>query len=390
MTTNTFLTANRIAARALPILQNQLVFPALSYNDYSTAYAKEGDTIQVKRPAVFVADEFDGSSINLQDVNPYPIFVKMDKIADVSVEVTAAELALELNDFAREILDPAVVAIAEKINADGLKLYKYVPNFVGTSGSTPDALADIAQARKALNKSKAPMGDRSGVFDPDADALLSIVDAIVNADKSGSTQALREGAIGRIQGIDTFMSQAVKTHTAGAYSALADVTAVADVSAVNAVDATTGLKYTAVVLESTAGASTAVLLKGDIINITDDDGTVNQVTVIEDTAAAIAGDVTAKVYPALAADCTGTAVTFPDVTAGAHVANLAFNKNAFGFVTRPMAALAGADSSSIAFGGLTMRVSIQGDISSKKTIMSIDVLYGYAALYPELATRILG
>lgn len=380
---NTFLTAKDIAREALPVLQNQLVFPALVNPNYSSTFGKKGDTIQVERPAVFIADEF-GSTINLQDINPFPVLVKMDKIADVSVEVTATQMALNLADFNRQVLQPAVVAIAEKINSDGLNLYKWVPNFDGTSGTTPDALEDIANARKALNNAKAPMMDRYGVWDPDADAKLSIVDAIVNAEKSGSTQALREGAIGRVQGINNYMSQSVKTHTAGGYTALADVKVTAD-NANNAVDATTGFTYSSFVLTSTAGASTAKLEQGDLINVNG-----AQYTVIAQTAAAIAGVVTAKVFPAITADLTAVSVTFPDVTARAHVANLAFNRNAFGFVTRPLEPAIGVDSSVTSFGGLTMRVTMGYDMDTKKQIMSIDVLYGYAPLYPELAVRILG
>jgi len=381
---NTFLTMKNIARAALPVLQEQLVFPSLVYTDYSNDYVTKGDTIQVKRPAVFVADEF-GSSINLQDINPHPINVTMDTIADVSVEVTAKQLALEIEDFKKEVLEPAMVAIAEKINSDGLLMYKYVNSYEGTSGTTPDDVEDIANARKRLNKNKVPMMDRKAVWDPDADAKLSIVDSIINAEKSGSTLALREGAIGKVQGINNYMAQSVKTHTAGGYTALADVTATVDVSAVNTTDTTTGYKYTPVPLTSAAGASTAQLLKGDLVLI----GT-NQYTVIEDTAAAVAGVVTAKLYPQLTADLSGDAVTFPDVSAGGHVANLAFHPKAFAYVTRPLQPTPGAESYTVNFNGLTLRVTMDYDIDSKKTVMSIDTLYGWAATYPELATRILG
>jgi len=382
---NSMLTMQNIARMALPILEEQLVFPNLINKDYSNDFVKKGDTIQVKRPAVYVADEF-GGTVNLQDVNPYPIYVKMDTIADVSVEIGSAEMALEMHDFENDVIRPAVTAIAEKINQDGLAQYKYVNSFTGTAGTTPDGLDDIANARKNLNNNKAPMGGRNAVWDPDADSKLSIVDAIVNAEKSGSTEALREGAIGRIQQINNFMSQAVKTHTAGGYTALADVKATVDVSAVNATDATTGYKYTPLTLESTAGASTAKLLKGDLLVIAG-----NSYVVIEDTAAAIAGDVTAKVYPQLTADLSAVAVTFPDVTAGGHVANLAFHPKAFAFVSRPLEApQGGADSYTTNYNGLTIRVTRGYDMSTKKEQISFDVLYGYATPYPELATRILG
>ena len=380
---NTFLTANEIAMRGLPVLSDNIVMPALANIDYSETYAQKGDTIQVKRPAVFTADEF-GATINLQDINPFPVLVKMDKIADVSVEVTAKQLALNIEDFASEVLEPALVSIAEKINRDALELYKWVPNYVGASGTTPDGLDDFANAAKKLNDAKAPTLNRYAVWDTASTAKFQVLDALVAAEKSGTTMALREGSIGKVFGMENYMTQAIKTHTAGGYTALADVKVTAD-DANNATDATTGLKYSSFVLTSTAGASTAKLEKGDLILV----GT-KQYTVIEQTAAAIAGVVTAKVFPAITANLTAVAVTFPDVTARAHVANLAFNKNAFGFVTRPLEPAAGAESSTVSYKGLNLRVVMQYDISTKKTIMSIDTLYGWAVLYPELATRILG
>ena len=380
---NTFLTSKEIARKALPILQENLVFPALANLDYSGTFQKKGDVIQVKRPAVYVADEF-GSTINLQDINPFPVLVKMDKIADVSVEVTASELALNLDDFATDILNPAMVAIAEKVNRDGLDLFKTVPNFTGTSGTTPDGLEDFANAAKVLDDQKSPTPDRFGVWDTAAMAKFRVLDALVGLDKSGNTAALRAGSIGDVFGLENFMTQAIKTHTAGLYTGLADVTA-AITAASNEVDPLTGFTFSNAVLTSGAGTSTDTLLEGDILTL---DGV--QVTVIETTVAAIAGVVTAKVFPAFAADVVAGVVVFADVTNGSHVANLAFHRAAFGYVTRPLQAAAGADSSVESHGGLSLRVVMQYDINTKKTIMSIDTLYGWAPLYPELAVRILG
>lgn len=385
---NTFLTTDLIAPETLPSLIDNLVMPNLMYKDYANVFANEGDQIRVERPVVFIADEF-GGTINLQDINEKYVFVTMDKIADVSMEITQSDLALTAEDFATKYSQPAAEAIAEKINDDGLDVYKYVYSFEGTSGTTPDALADLANARKRLNINKVPLMNRNAVWDPEADAKFSTLDAIAGLDKSGSTQALREGSIGRVSGLDNYMSQAVKTHTAGLFTALSDVTATVDITS-NGNDTTTNLETSDVVLTSAAGTSTDTLLKGDLLQFADDNGKVYQCTVVADTAAAVAGVVTAKVHPALDADATATDVTFPDETAGGHVANLAFHEKAFGFVTRPMAPLAGQDSFTMEYNGIAMRVTIGSDISTKKTTMSIDTLYGIAPLYPTLATRILG
>ena len=375
---NTILTVQEIAREVLPLLRENLVMPQTVNTNYSAEFVGKGDTIIVEKPAVFVADEF-GSTINLQDIKERSVAVKMDKIADVSFTISAKDFALKMPQFKTKYLESAATAIAEKVNQDGLSLYKDIPYFYGVSGTTPDAIKDFTQARKVLNNNKCPMSNRVGIWDPEADAAFLELDAIINADKSGSTQALRDGAIGDVVGFQNYMSQAVKTHTAGGYAALADVTITT-----GAADATS------IVLTSAAGASTAKLLEGDIFTL---DG--NQYVVTADTAAAASGVVTVAIYPALPVafgDMTSVAVTFPDVTAGGHTANLVYNKDAFIFVTRPLElpmdkeAYVVTDSAS----GLSMRVVVGYDQSTKATTLSLDMLYDYVTSYEELACRVLG
>ena len=209
-----FLTAQEIARQALPILKDNLVFPMLTYTDYADDFANVGDTIQIRKPPVYEAKEFNGT-IETQDIVEDKVLVTMDKIADVSVEVTAKEMALEIENFTSQVIEPAAIAIAEKINRDGLELYKDIYTIGGTAGTTPNSLEDLAAARKMLNINKAPVFPRYAVWDPEADMNFSVIPAIVNAEKSGSTEALREGSIGRIQGVDNYMSQAIWNHTPG-------------------------------------------------------------------------------------------------------------------------------------------------------------------------------
>lgn len=361
---NTFLTSQSIARQALPILRENLVFPALVHTDFSADFCKPGDTVYVRKPAVFEAQDFSGS-ITTQDIEEGMVEVKLDKIADVSVELTAKDMALSVTDFASQILEPAMSAIAEKINRDGLALYKDIPYCVGSAGSTPSALDDFANTVKALNTAKAPLTDRSVVWNVDAIAEFQKLAAIVNAEKSGSTAALREGSIGRILGLNNYMSQGIHTHAAGTLSGVS------------------GLKTSEAVSEGADTvkiSGTGTLKKGDMIEIGG-----KHYTVTED-AADVSGTVTAKVYPELPQVNSGTAVT---VVAN-HTANIAFHKNAFAFITRPLEAARGADSYVTSWGGITLRVTMDYDISTKKQILSIDTLYGVKTLYPELAVRVLG
>lgn len=375
----TILTPQEIARRASLRLQSTLNFGGLVYLDYSEDFQKVGDTVNVKVPATFTADEFSGTT-SVQAITEGSVPIVMDVLADVSVNVTAKEMTLDIDDFETQVIDGAVLAIKELIDQKLAGLYVEIPSFTGVAGVTPSTLkTGFTNPRKVLNIAKVPMGDRAVVFDPEAEAELLNLDAIVNADKANSDMALREGFMGKIMGMDTFMNQNVQTHVAGGYTALADVTI------------TTGAAgATSIILTSTAGAAVTKLLKGDIFTL---DGV--QYTVTADTAAAIAGVVTVGIYPALPVAfgaMTAVTVAFADVTSRAHVANLAFHKNAFALVSRPLETpMDGSVSSyTTAVGGVAVRVTTSYNSSTKTNSISFDALFGVKTIQPELATRILG
>lgn len=381
-TNNTFITMQNIARTVLPLLKENLVMPATVNRNYSEDFVGKGDTIIVEKPAVFVANEF-GGTINLQNITEPSVAVKMDKLADVSFKISQKDLTLSMPEFATKYLASAAQAIAEKINQDGFKLYKRVPKFTGTAGSTPSTITAFTQARKILNDNKVPLMDRYAAWDTAAEAKFLELDAILNAEKSGSTEAIRAGAIGDIVGFKNYMSQAIPTHTAGTYTALADVKATVNIA--NNGQLTDRTPYSVMTLASTAGASTGTLKAGDLLTVAN-----KKYVVLEDVGAAVAGATTAKVYPALTANITAQNVTFADVTAGGHVANLAYHKDAFIFVTRPLEVAAGKQSYVTSFEGITLRVTMDYDITTKETVMSIDTLYDYVCAYPELAAIVLG
>lgn len=382
MSTNTLLTAQVIARAALERLRTAMVMPGLVYRDYDKEFKKVGDTVTIRKPAVFVADEF-GGTINLQDVGEGSASIKLDILADVSVSIGATELALKIEDFQTQILDGAMLAISEKIASNVcLKAKNGIPYFTGTAGATAATLkAGFTDPMKKLNIAKVPTTQRKLVFDPVAQAELLNLDTVVEADKSGSTQALRDASMGRIMQFETFMDQNVKTHTAGGYTSLADVSVTAGAA-----------KATTITLTSTAGAAITKLLVGDLMTI---DG--NQYIVTEDTADAVAGVIAAvKIYPGLAkafGAMTSAAVTFVDRTARAHVANLAFHQNAIALVNAPLEVPAGTSDAYVAIDpvtGLSVRVVFGYDITHKQQIMSVDTLFGAAVIYPELACQVLG
>ena len=374
-----YATAKLIAETALPLLKDKISFLPLVNRRFDGTFRKAGDTIQVIKPQrVSTVDGSTDISTKYNEVNQGTVDITLDTKRSVPFVITSKEMTLNMSDFTRDVIEPAVVAISEYVNEGIAKKYIDIPYFTGTAGTTPSSLTDLAGARKVLNKNRAPNQMRSLVMDYDAEEKFVSLDSLVEVDKSGTNSALRDASLGRVYNMTLVADSGIQTHTAGGYTALTDVSITCGASGA-----------TSIVLTSTAGASTAKLLAGDLFEI---DG--NQFVVTADSASAVAGVVTASIYPELPnafGDFTDASVTFPDATAGGHVANLAFQKDAFCFATAPLEPpLGGADSYTITADGLTLRVVQDYDINNDKSFWRMDILFGIKTIYPELATQLLG
>lgn len=369
---NTFINIKEIARRSLERLQENLVFPELIYRDYSGDFVNgKGETIQIRKPVVLNASDF-ATTVTAQDIEERSIDVKLDTISDVTVEYTAVQEAVNMGDAAleRQFIEPATAALAEHINSKGLALAADIPYICGTAGTTPNTLAAFAEAAQVLDENKVPTTLRRGVWNPAAMAKFRQLGDIVNANKSGTTEALRAGSIGNIFGIDNYMAQGVKQHASG-------------ITAAEAVKLTASTAAGSTTIGITGTSLTGSLKKGDVLTILG-----GNYVVTEDSAAASSNAIAnIKIYPALKkAGTTATNVTI----AGSHTMNMVFHQNAFAFVTRPLATPAGAESYVVNGDGLALRVVRQYDISTKKDMFSMDILYGYKTIYPELAVRVMG
>jgi len=358
------ISVKQIAREALPRLIDNLVFPNLIYKEnIEGGAAKQGDTVSVRCPIRLEANDFDqASGIEAQSMQNDTIDVKLDHLATVDMQVGAIEAACDFDSIVRMFIEPAAAALAEKINAEGLALYKDIPYIAGTAGTTPDGLEDLADASCALDMQKVPVGARCAVWNPTAASKLKQVPSIVNADKCGTTTALRTGAIGKVFGLENYMSQAICNHKTGYKSSLTVKTNVENA--------------TEVVFSAD---ESGIVKKGDILKI---DGATYTVTADTDVEGA---EVKLSIYPALTAKAGAEATVIGD-----HTANLIFHPDAFAFITRPLQAPAGVESYVTTYNGISLRVVRGYDMKYKREILSMDVLYAFKTVYPELALRYLG
>ena len=193
---NTILTPNIIAREALMLLRNNAVMANLVHRDYSNEFVPGvGDTITVRKPATFVAKEFTGSGIDVQDATESSTDVKLDKHLDVSFAVTSQQLTMDINDFSQQLLVPAMQAFADKIDKYLIGLEADITNRVSHE-SGAFAPADIVAARKFLTDVNAPTTERRLVIGSQADADLLLNEQFVSADKVGDNgTALRNASL---------------------------------------------------------------------------------------------------------------------------------------------------------------------------------------------------
>lgn len=213
---NTLLSTTAIAEQALATLYESTFLGPLVYTDYGTELAtrKQGDTINIRKPATFTAQEFDrAQGIQLQDATEGTVPVKLDKIADVSFAVTDEDMSLKIADFDQQLLSPAMEAIAQHVDLAVLGVRDQVTQVAGThadaaaDGQTWDKPEVLIEAKRQLDLRSVPQRDRFAVVGPTMASKWLNTELLKTANKSGSTEALREGSIGRnLFGFDAFQT----------------------------------------------------------------------------------------------------------------------------------------------------------------------------------------
>lgn len=318
----------------------------------------------------------------------------------VDMSFTSAEMALSIDDFSDRILKPAIAVVANKIDRDLLSLYTTVPNVVGSAGTVPNALLTYLMAGVALDDNMAPRdNNRAIVVNPIQQA--TIVDALKGLFQSADQieDQYEKGTMGITGGFKWCMDQNVWVHTAGPYGGSPIVAGGSQVGS------------TLLVSGFTAAAALR-LKKGDTFTITgvnavngqnrQDLGYLRTFTVTADVNSAADGTASIPIYPPIVATgATQTVTASPAasapltllLTANQKAAQaLAFHKDAFTFASADLPLPDGVDRAARVSDsqlGLSIRMIRQYSICDDAWPTRLDILYGYAAVYPELACRII-
>jgi hypothetical protein len=413
MSGNNLLTISKITNEALMVLENELTFTnnvTREYDDqFAVTGAKIGNTLNVRRPGRFIGTT--GPALNVEDFNETSVPVTLSTQFHVDTQFTTQDLALSLDMFSDRVLKPAVAAIANKMDLDGLTMAKNnVANIVGTAGTPPTGLITYLTAGAYLDSEGAPRdGRRSCVVEPFTSATIvdSLKGLFVPSDVIGKQYT--KGMMGRDSaGMNWYMDQNVVNQTFGSYAG--KTLSVATNSASFGI-ATGWAQFGTLQLVASAALT---LNQGDVIQIAGvfavnpqnraayGSGKLRNFVVQSTTAVATGGGTAVTVSPAIITGgqfqnvvvqtTSGTAVVTPfNNTGTVSPQNLVFHKNFATLATADLELPDGVHFAGRASDkdlGLSIRVVRQYTINNDSIPTRLDVLYGWAPLYPELGCRV--
>src|SRR5271157_2739744 len=138
-----------VAADALPALVGNLVMGNLVNRDYEPVLAQAGDTVNIPIPPVLVANNIaEGGSVQPQNPNLGNAQIVLNTHAEATFQIPDVTKVLAVPDLLQVYMQPAVIALAQRIESDLLNL---APQFtanspVGTGGTAlTEASVDSAE-----------------------------------------------------------------------------------------------------------------------------------------------------------------------------------------------------------------------------------------------------
>lgn len=389
---NSILTPTAVTRETQRVLHEKLSFIGSinrSYDDsFARTGAKIGDSLKMRLPNKYTVRT--GKNLNAQDTSESSVTLTVANQAGVDMNFSSAELTMQLDDFSKRIIEPAMAQLASYLEYQALtNVTKEVYNLVGTAGTTPNALSMILDARAKLNQYLAPKGDR--YLQLDSVAMASMVNALssLQNDPNKVSQQYREGAVMTgVAGFDRwFENERIYVHTNGSDH---NTVTVNDTIADGDSTITTAGASVAVGTVFTFAASYAVhpetkqayghLQQFVITAVNGNDWTISP---------PIYSSGANQNVTALPAN--SSAITLVGSASTAYEQHLAYHKDAFAFATADLEVPQGVHfAARETYDGISIRLVRQYDINSDNLPCRIDVLYGYKTIRPELACRITG
>ncbi len=203
-----------VAVDALPALMGNLVMGNLVNRDFEPTLAQAGDTVNVPIPPTLVANNLaEGGTVQTQNPDLGNAQIILNTHAEATFQVPDITKVLAVPDLLKLYMQPAMVALAERIETDLLNLASgFTANTaVGTGGSAiTESVVD--EAETALFKAKVPASEpKYLVVDANTYSQLRQIPRFSEYQTAGDAglRSIVDGTVGKIKDFYVFRSQFV-------------------------------------------------------------------------------------------------------------------------------------------------------------------------------------
>ncbi len=374
--------------------------------------AKMGDTVKARLPQRYVVHK--GAALVRQDANDRTVDIILTDQAQVGIDFSSAHQKTHVDNYRERYITPAVEALVNAVDYDGLsRMYKKVYQTVGTPAVVPGSTGTLPQAANQVYTNAVTKLAESAVPTP-YKAMLSpdmhgyLVNANVALFQPTQDVAARwkkgqfgEGALGISE---WFMDQNVATHTVGALGTTPLINGA-------------GQSGTSLTGDGASASVTNYFLEGDVIQLAgvrsvnpqsyQSTGRLQDFVVTANVSSTAGGALTIPISPSINAtanDPLRNVSALPAdnaaITTFSHASSYAalntpqgllFHQDAFALVLADLPLPGGtevAERISNKKLGISVRFIKDYDINSDSSPARLDLLYGWAAVRPELACRI--
>lgn len=396
---NTLVTCSIVAKESLAILENMLSFSSGVNRDWEDEFSSNmsrgyapGQTINIKKPPRYTYRAGRVAVPQASVETTVPITLAQ---GGCDLNFNGLERTLSLTQLSKK-LQAALATVSNEVDRQGLELAKNASfNCIGTPATFPTtqalALAAVTGLNQRLDEMAAPRDrQRKLIMSPALNASMVQGFAGMFNSQTVLDKQMKTGMMVDSLGIAYAMDQNVATHTNGTQAVTGT-----NVSGANQI----GAAITVVGLGGTITKGTKITLPGVYAvnpQSRQSTGTLMQFTITADLAAAATS---LPISPAIvvsgafqnvsASPTNGSPFVIFGTASGSYTANPAYHRDAFTLAMVPMYAPPNSrgviDVAVESYKGMFLKVTEFYDGVNDNYIMRIDVLFGWAATYPELS-----
>jgi len=397
---NSFATSTIVAKEALAVLKNTCSFARMVNRDFESEFSSNmsrgyapGQTINIKRPPRFTYRA--GPVAVPQAITESTVALTLSQ-GGADISVSDLERTLSVTQFEDKMM-ALMAPVVNEIDRQGLQLAHFSTyNALNTTGAVPNtaalAIAAMTDMQRRLDEMAAPRDMRRGLaLNPAMNASLVAGFGGYFNNQGKISEQNRTGMLTNqnFGFADVTMDQNVDTHLNGAGVA-------SNVSGANQ----TGSAITVAAITGALTRGTVITLPGVFAVNPQSSQSTGVLANFVLTADTVNGATSLPISPAIvtsgafqnvsASPTTGQPFVIIGAASTSYGTSVGFHKDAFTLAMVPLSSAgdgAGVKVTQMSDDGFTVRVKQGSDVITDQSIFRVDVLFGWAATYPELSVK---